>query len=126
MRDHDVTALTGHELEVARRELAASLALARPDSVMRRPILVHLSAVTARIRPARGYPASGKACGALSIMTKRCCDYSFVAHSPTDRRTGEQLACPRGRCQALRNRLIRAAWLDRPVLFWRWARGRYL
>ena len=27
MRDHDVTALTGRELEQARRELAASLAL---------------------------------------------------------------------------------------------------
>jgi hypothetical protein len=49
MRDHDVTALTGHELEVARRELAASLALARPDSAMRGPILAHLSAVTAEL-----------------------------------------------------------------------------
>jgi hypothetical protein len=45
MRDDDVSALTGHELEVARRELAASLALARPDSVMRGPILARLSAV---------------------------------------------------------------------------------
>ena len=39
MRDHDVTALTGRELEQARRELAASLALARPDSPVRAPIL---------------------------------------------------------------------------------------
>ena len=30
MREHDVTALTAGELEAARRELAASLALARP------------------------------------------------------------------------------------------------
>jgi hypothetical protein len=30
MREHDVTALTAAELEAARRELAASLALARP------------------------------------------------------------------------------------------------
>jgi hypothetical protein len=31
MRDHDVTALTGRELEQARRELAASLAVARRE-----------------------------------------------------------------------------------------------
>jgi hypothetical protein len=49
VRDHDVTAPAGHELEVARRELAASLALARPDSAMRGPILAHLSAVTAEL-----------------------------------------------------------------------------
>ena len=30
MREHDVAALTAAELEAARRELAASLALARP------------------------------------------------------------------------------------------------
>jgi hypothetical protein len=60
------------------------------------------------------------------MMTKRCCDYSFVAHSPTDRRTGELLACPRSRYQALSNRLSHADWLDLPGLLWRWARGRYL
>ncbi len=32
MREHDVTALTAAELEAARRELATSLALARPGS----------------------------------------------------------------------------------------------
>ena len=32
MRDHDVSHLTDGELDRARRELAASLALARPDS----------------------------------------------------------------------------------------------
>ena len=45
MREHDVTALTGHELELARRELAASLALARPDSAVRGPILAQLTAI---------------------------------------------------------------------------------
>jgi hypothetical protein len=39
MREHDVTALTAAELEAARRELAASLALARPGSPARTPIL---------------------------------------------------------------------------------------
>jgi hypothetical protein len=32
MREHDVAALSEAELEAARRELAASLALARPGS----------------------------------------------------------------------------------------------
>jgi hypothetical protein len=32
MRNHDVTVLTGRELEQARRELVATLALARPTS----------------------------------------------------------------------------------------------
>ena len=39
MREHDVAALTAVELEAARRELAASLALARPGSPVRsRPV----------------------------------------------------------------------------------------
>jgi hypothetical protein len=37
MREHDMTALTTAELEAARRELAASLALARPCSPVRGP-----------------------------------------------------------------------------------------
>ena len=49
MREHDVTALTGRELERARRELAASLALTRPGSPARGPILAHLSAIDAEL-----------------------------------------------------------------------------
>ncbi len=45
MREHDVTALTAAELERARRELAASLALTRPVSPARTPILAHLAAI---------------------------------------------------------------------------------
>lgn len=56
-------------------------------------------------------------------MTKRCCEYSFVAHSAADRSTGELLACPRSRWQALLNRLDHAGWLGWPGLVWRWARG---
>ena len=37
MREHDVTALTARELDCARRELAASLALARAGSPARAP-----------------------------------------------------------------------------------------
>ncbi len=48
MRDHDVSELTASELERAKRELAANLALARPDSPARVPILAHLSAIDTR------------------------------------------------------------------------------
>ena len=47
MREHDVTALTARELEQARRELAASLALTLPGSPALVPILSHLAAIDA-------------------------------------------------------------------------------
>lgn len=60
MRERDVTTLTAAELDGARRELAASLALARPGSPVRAPILAHISAIDAELagrstpaRPAR-------------------------------------------------------------------------
>ena len=60
MRDHDVTTLTAAELDGARRELSASLALARPGSPVRAPILARISAIDAELagrsipaRPAR-------------------------------------------------------------------------
>ena len=64
MRDHNVTALTAPELERARRELAASLALARPDSPVNVPILARITAIdtelagrpTSRPRIARDSP----------------------------------------------------------------------
>jgi hypothetical protein len=45
VRDHDVCRLTARELERARRELTASLALARPGSPVCVPILAHLTAI---------------------------------------------------------------------------------
>jgi hypothetical protein len=45
MRNHNVSGLSDAELDHARRELAASLALARPDSPIRVPILSHMSAI---------------------------------------------------------------------------------
>jgi hypothetical protein len=56
MRDTDVAALTGRELEQARREPAASLAPARPDSPARVPILAHMRAIDAELA-ARAAPA---------------------------------------------------------------------
>jgi hypothetical protein len=45
MRNHNVVGLTDAELDRARRELAASLALARPDSPVRVPILSRIAAI---------------------------------------------------------------------------------
>ena len=65
MREHDVTTLTAAELEAARRELAASLALARPGSPVCAPIQAHLAAIDAELagraaaRP--GLPGSPRA-----------------------------------------------------------------
>jgi hypothetical protein len=44
-RSHDVSGLTDAELERIRRDLQASLALARPGSTACVPMLAHLSAV---------------------------------------------------------------------------------
>jgi hypothetical protein len=49
VRDHDVTTLTSTELAHARRELAASLALARPGSPVRVPILARINAIDAEL-----------------------------------------------------------------------------
>jgi hypothetical protein len=48
-RPHDVSGLTVGELERARRELRASLALARPGSLVSAPILARLRAIDAEL-----------------------------------------------------------------------------
>jgi hypothetical protein len=60
-RSHDVSGLTDAELERTRRELQASLALARPGSATCVPISAHLTAIDAELagRPA-GCGANGK------------------------------------------------------------------
>lgn len=57
MREHDVTTLTADELDRARRELSSSLALARPGSHVRAPILARISAIDAELA-VRGNPAT--------------------------------------------------------------------
>jgi hypothetical protein len=44
-REHDVSGLTSSELERARRELEASLTLARPGSVASVPIMAQIRAI---------------------------------------------------------------------------------
>ena len=48
-RSHDVSQLTTAELERARRELVASLALARPGSPTAVPTLARMSAIDAEL-----------------------------------------------------------------------------
>jgi len=48
-RAHDVSGLTTAELERTRRDLQASLALARPGSAACVPILAHLDAIDAEL-----------------------------------------------------------------------------
>jgi hypothetical protein len=60
MHDSEVTTLTGRELELACRELAASLALARPGSAVRRPILVRLSAINVELSERADKPGSAR------------------------------------------------------------------
>ena len=59
-RPHDVAGLTAGELERARRELQASLALARPDSPVRVPILARLRAVDAEVAERTGQGLAGR------------------------------------------------------------------
>jgi hypothetical protein len=49
IRPHDAGRLTAGELARARRQLQASLALSRPDSPARVPILAYLSAIDAEL-----------------------------------------------------------------------------
>ena len=48
-RVHDVSTLTASELERTRRELRATLALARPGSAVQTPIMAHMAAIDAEL-----------------------------------------------------------------------------
>jgi hypothetical protein len=71
MREHDVTALTAAELEAARRELAASLALARPGSPVRAPIQARLAAVDAELAGRAAARRAGSAGSPARLTGKR-------------------------------------------------------
>jgi len=63
MREHDVSALTAAELEAARRELAVSLALARPGSPVRPVIQARMAAIDAEL--------AGRAAARLEVTPLR-------------------------------------------------------
>ena len=56
-RDHDLSGLTAGELQRARRELEASLALARPGSVVSNPIMAQIRAIDAALAGPTGLQA---------------------------------------------------------------------
>jgi hypothetical protein len=58
-RPHDVSGLTSDELERTRRDLRASLALARLDSPTRMPVLAHLSAIETELAERTGGRPNG-------------------------------------------------------------------
>lgn len=83
IRYHDVSQLTMVELERARRDLQASLALARPGSAACVPIAAHLSAIDTELagRPA-GCDASGKPPGLGTRTPGRTCDPGIPPSEP--------------------------------------------
>jgi hypothetical protein len=62
MRDHDASHLTDLELDHARRELTASLALSRPGSLIRAPIQAQLTAIETELAD-RAQDATKRPCG---------------------------------------------------------------
>jgi hypothetical protein len=71
-RPHDVSALTGPELERARRELSASLALARPGSPARMPILARLGAIDNELAARSARRGPGGAPGTPGVLLCSC------------------------------------------------------
>jgi hypothetical protein len=55
-RPHDVSGLSASALERVRRELTASLALARPGSPVRAPTIAHLTAIDAELTARTALP----------------------------------------------------------------------
>jgi hypothetical protein len=71
-RQHDVSALTVPELERARRELTASLALVRPGSPARVPILARLNAIDTELAARTARRGPGTAPHASGVLLCSC------------------------------------------------------
>lgn len=63
MRDYSVRGIPAGDLDRTRRELAASLALARPGSPIRVPIEAHMSAIDAELAERASAPLRMCSCG---------------------------------------------------------------
>lgn len=82
-RSHDVSGLTDDELERTRRELRASLALARPGSAAGVPILTHLSAIDTELaRRSVDYGERGKPPGPGTRIPVGAFDTSIPLSEP--------------------------------------------
>ena len=85
MRKQDVTALTAAELEAARRELAASLALAKPGSPVRAPIQTRIAAIDAEL--------AGRAAARPGLRRLPARPAPDGGHAGRERRPGTSLGC---------------------------------
>ncbi len=82
-RSHDVSGLTDAELERTRRDLRASLALARPGSAASVPILAHLSAIDTELAGrSAGCGASGQSPGLGTRIPAGAFDTSVPLSEP--------------------------------------------
>ena len=72
VRDHDVRGLPAGELERADRELRASLALARPDSPARVPILARLGAIDTELAARTSRRDAGTPSRAPGVLLCSC------------------------------------------------------
>jgi hypothetical protein len=81
-RSHDVSGLTDVELARTRRDLEASLALARPGSTASVPILAHLSAIDTEL--AGRSPGCGASAKPPSLGTRTSVGTSDTSTRPGD------------------------------------------
>ena len=82
-RRHDVSGLTDSELERTRRDLEASLALARPGSAASVPIWAHLSAIETELAGRSAGCASGKPSGLGARTSADALDTSMPVRAGT-------------------------------------------
>jgi hypothetical protein len=90
-RPHDVSELTAGELERARRELAASLALARPGSPISVPVMARIRAIDAEL--ARRADAPPPPTGSRRLSTPR--STSIPSTGPASTRSPSGPSSPR-------------------------------
>jgi hypothetical protein len=82
-RSHDVSGLTDAELKRTRRDLQASLALARPGSAASVPILAHLTAIDTELAGRfTGCGANGKPSGLGARTSPGAFDTSIPPGEP--------------------------------------------
>jgi hypothetical protein len=99
MRNHNVARLTDAELDRARRELAASLALSRPDSPVRIPIEAHIAAIDTELT-CRGIRMCG--CGLATDNAAMMDGHLFENPAHEERDLARyQIAGRLGRCRSL-------------------------
>ena len=89
MRTHNVSELSARELSDARRELAVSAALSRPDSPIQIPLAASMLAVDSEIATRRVKICS---CGMATDSAEMIADHLFENPAHEERNLGRYLA----------------------------------